>query len=70
MPHKSKILKLGEKIASMYLPSLFPWKKTLLKINNVNAHFDLPNVWGNGHTNIQLVSFLKYASKACGDRFA
>lgn len=70
MPHRTRLLRTGEKIVSMILPATWKWKNAILEINAGNELFGLPRVSTSCLSRIRRMSFPEYDAKKPGDNFA
>ena len=70
MPHRTRTLKIGEKVVSMCLPTTFQWKKQIKELNDVNAAFGLKEVSTSSLSKIRASKFSEFEVKKPGDNFA
>ena len=70
MPHRTRTLKIGEKVVSMCLPATFQWKNQIKELNEVNAAFGLKEVSTSNLSKIRASKFSEYEVKKPRDNFA
>ena len=70
MQHRTRSLKVGEKVVSKILPASFQWKDQLKKLNNTNAAFGLKEISILNLSKIRSTKFSEFDVKKAGDNFA
>ena len=66
MPHRTRTLKIGEKVVSMCLLATFQWKKQIKELNDVNAAFRLKEVSTSSLSKIRASKFSEFEVKKLG----
>ena len=56
MLHRTRILRIGEKVVSICLPATFQWKNQIKELNEVNAAFGLKEVSTSSLSKIRALS--------------